>query len=146
MQILRDTVKVLGSCTWVLPLAYMGLITTLSHLPSKPDGGLLLMGWEVQIQYGDLLHIPLYAVLAIFWKIALEGRLQGVRSNSWVVILLCGGFGFLDEWHQSFVPGRDASLTDALADILGAVLTCCCWPKLRPLFFNGLSSRPDSHL
>jgi VanZ family protein len=27
-----------------------------------------------------------------------------------------------DEWHQSFVPGRFASLTDVVLNVLGAVL------------------------
>ena len=31
-------------------------------------------------------------------------------------------YGVTDEWHQSFVPGRDADLWDVVADALGATL------------------------
>lgn len=31
-------------------------------------------------------------------------------------------YGLSDEWHQSFVPGRDASLWDFIADMTGAAL------------------------
>jgi VanZ family protein len=31
-------------------------------------------------------------------------------------------YGVFDEWHQSFVPGRYASLTDVALDVAGAVL------------------------
>jgi VanZ family protein len=31
-------------------------------------------------------------------------------------------YGVLDEWHQSFVPGRVVSVADWAADIIGVVL------------------------
>lgn len=37
-----------------------------------------------------------------------------------VAVLLCGTYGFMDEYHQSFVVGRTASYFDALADVMGA--------------------------
>ncbi len=35
-------------------------------------------------------------------------------------VILCALYGFSDEIHQSFVPERDASISDALADVAGA--------------------------
>ena len=34
-------------------------------------------------------------------------------------------FGATDEWHQSFVPGRDSDVLDWLADSSGAALAVC---------------------
>lgn len=67
-----------------------------------------------------------YAVLAIFFcwmghTVLLSGR---VRSLLWRVIV--GGFVFavLDEFHQSFIPGRSPSLIDILLDVVGLCLGC----------------------
>ena len=38
------------------------------------------------------------------------------------VTLLTALFGLLDEYHQSFVPGRNPALGDALADLAGGLL------------------------
>jgi VanZ family protein len=37
-------------------------------------------------------------------------------------IAIAAIYGLTDEWHQLHVPGRDASLMDALADFVGASL------------------------
>lgn len=37
-------------------------------------------------------------------------------------VLLAGGLGLVDEWHQSFVPGRYASATDVSLNIIGALI------------------------
>ena len=39
-----------------------------------------------------------------------------------VFILIGFGYGVFDEWHQSFVPGRQASATDAAVDAMGVIL------------------------
>lgn len=43
------------------------------------------------------------------------------RTRAWALAM---GFllvrALLDEWHQSFVPGRDPSGSDVLADVVGA--------------------------
>jgi VanZ family protein len=67
-----------------------------------------------------VVHLGLYSVLggALAWGVWKSGR--------WVtpVLLLVLGFayGALDEWHQSFVPGRDPSVGDFLADCAGVLL------------------------
>ena len=39
------------------------------------------------------------------------------------MLLLMGvGYGALDEWHQSLVPGRDVSVGDWVADSAGVIL------------------------
>ena len=45
-----------------------------------------------------------------------------IKPVSVVIVSLsfCSLYGASDEWHQSFVPGRDADILDWLADTLGA--------------------------
>jgi VanZ family protein len=61
-----------------------------------------------------LLYVTLGALLA--WARHVGGR--GVH----VALILAGvAYGALDEWHQSFVPGRSPDLEDWFADAAGVV-------------------------
>ena len=67
-----------------------------------------------------VMHLALYSVLG--------GTLQFGRlsSNSglahWTVIAIGIIYGVSDEWHQSFVPGRNPSAADLLADTMGVLM------------------------
>lgn len=42
-------------------------------------------------------------------------------------IVICVAWGIIDEWHQSFVPGRDPNIQDVMSDTIGAVLGALSW-------------------
>jgi VanZ family protein len=71
-----------------------------------------------------LLHMGVYGVLGALICRALStvGRLS---AGKWPLLMcavvLTTLYGLSDEWHQSFVPGRDASAADLLADFIGAI-------------------------
>lgn len=49
-----------------------------------------------------------------------------VTKQSFVFIFslcFCSLYGVSDEWHQSFVPGREADVLDWVADTLGALIS-----------------------
>lgn len=64
-------------------------------------------------------HLGLYGILgmALAW-----GVVRQQAPGRWRWILLGAVYGASDEWHQSFVPGRDASLGDLAMDAVGVVL------------------------
>lgn len=72
-----------------------------------------------------LLHLPLYAGLAACLLLSLT-QAQWYRGVSWhlygVIALLAGSYAAFDEWHQSFVPGRSASMGDVLLNCVGIAL------------------------
>jgi len=74
-----------------------------------------------------LIHAAAYAVMAlIFWNagypfVQSSYRLP-LKRLALLVVVFCMLYGASDEWHQSFVSGRDASLFDWLADSIGALL------------------------
>jgi VanZ family protein len=72
------------------------------------------------VPYGDkIAHVALYAVLGatLAW-----GRWSSGRRLSHVLLVLAGLlYGVSDEWHQRFVPGRDPSAGDLLADFVGTL-------------------------
>ena len=67
--------------------------------------------------HDKLVHFGLYFVLgaALAW-----GQRKSPFPVSHVVALLAGvAYGAVDEWHQSFVPGRMPSMSDFYVDVLG---------------------------
>ncbi len=76
------------------------------------------------------MHATAYAVMAgLFWQAWRQHISPSSASLPVVVVLCCSLYGISDEWHQSFVPGRDSSIGDWLADTAGALLLAsfCYW-------------------
>jgi VanZ family protein len=98
-----------------LTAGWMVLIYVLSSQPSLPTPE-LFPGEDL------LAHAVFYAILGVF----LARSLAAPRVTTWKRILLLtilvAAYGAFDEYHQSFVPGRDASAWDMLADGLGGFL------------------------
>lgn len=66
-------------------------------------------------------YFMLGSACLVLWGRFREGRFTG----AWVVIplIFAALVGALDEWHQSFVPGRSGNdVGDWLADVTGGVL------------------------
>jgi len=75
-------------------------------------------------------HSAGYTLLGLLVARAAAGGLG--RRVSWGVALaaiaITIAYGVSDEFHQSFVPGRDADIHDVYADATGAVIgTVVCW-------------------
>jgi VanZ family protein len=72
---------------------------------------------------GNLAHAFEYGILAL-WLVLLLPRRGGWPVLSPVIfalaLVLALGYALLDEWHQSGVPDRNASLFDTLTDGIGA--------------------------
>ena len=105
---------------WFPVAGYMAGIFWLSSQSVVP-GASMLPEW---LNYDWLHHGAAYAGLAAVIVRALAGgRLRGVGTASllgaWTIAVV---YGFTDEWHQSFVPGRTADPRDLLADAVGAAL------------------------
>lgn len=87
----------------------MALVALVSLTPvSGRAGGLL---WDKAI------HCTVY-VLFMLLGLPLCRR----AHHLWLLFVLALAYGALIEWGQSFVPGRDTSAADMLANALGASL------------------------
>lgn len=82
-------------------------------------------------------HIGMFGLLGItiWWALGMNSRLFD-RERSWYAIGIATAYGVLDEYHQSFVPGRDPSALDVLADFVGAALAVMILPRLYRRFFE----------
>lgn len=69
-------------------------------------------------------HGAAYFVLGLLIARALAGGFGGALSGRAVAIATLAAtlYGASDEWHQSFVPGREASAADVAKDLGGAAL------------------------
>ena len=65
-----------------------------------------------------------FAHVALFALISAAIGLASGRSGACMVLLAVAGallLGVVDEWHQGFLPGRNAGWDDLAADLLGAL-------------------------
>jgi VanZ family protein len=81
-------------------------------------------------------HFSEYAVLGILAARAFSGSANAFLKQHWfqVALLLIVCYALLDEFHQSFVPNRTASIFDSAIDVAGglaALLVFLYWRRRR---------------
>jgi hypothetical protein len=105
---------------WLPVVIYAGFIFTISSVSGKDIPGLF-------IHQDVVFHLLEYAVFALLITRAMKGcysRMARVKRLLLVMIFVLG-YALLDEFHQSFVPGRTASLVDVATDVVGSFLAVC---------------------
>jgi VanZ family protein len=88
-----------------------------------------------------LAHVSEFALLAVLLGRALVRPHRTLAWLAWRVLPMAAGWAILDEWHQTFVPGRVGSVTDVLVDSVGVLLGSALFVVLRPRFSSGRRSR-----
>ena len=122
--------KFVGVGFSVATVVWMGLIFYLSSLPGVMPDDVNAHPIEAVVGYGRggfrsyVGHIVLYGVLAALIQAVLWGWNLGLRVR-WMIIaaITASLFGVTDEYHQSFVVGRDASGLDLLVDTAAATMS-----------------------
>ena len=101
---------------WGPAAAWAAVIFYFSSLSALPDaaGGIT----------DKHAHLAVYAVLAAALVWGLTDRAPARTSWATVAIAIAAAaiYGVSDEWHQSFVPGREVSGYDLAADAAGAAI------------------------
>ena len=122
--LLQERVRQPGRYPWVRQLlawsAVVGYCGFIYYLSDQPE-----LRLPQPLAFSDkLIHVGMYAVLGWLWTVALRETWPGCTSLSVVLfsLLFTFAYGLSDEWHQSFVPGRLASATDVVADMIGGGL------------------------
>ncbi|MBU0992789.1 MAG: VanZ family protein [Proteobacteria bacterium] len=87
-----------------------------------------------------VLHFGGYALLgALFLRALITYPIRKKRTLILLSILCASLYGVSDEFHQSFVPSRNADVYDVLADTVGSVLGVAAYYLLNR--FSGLQKR-----
>ncbi len=85
----------------------------------------LLYPLYIFTRYPDkMMHIALYAVFGFLLYLTLKSSSNPtLRNHAFIFAFIIGtAYGASDEFHQSFVPGRTASVWDLLADSIGLAI------------------------
>ena len=97
----------------------MAAIFAFSSIPSAemPNFGLM----DYLVKKGG--HVLGYGILALAYLRGLRGERIEILSRqlftAWVLATL---YSAIDEFHQSFVPGRHPAITDVMIDSVGAAI------------------------
>jgi len=94
----------------IMLVCYMAVIFYLSSLPPKVKVG----GFDFPIHIIE--YIPL-GILSLLWF--KEKRFKNPFLFSFIFSLL---YAISDEIHQLFIPGRNASIKDVVADCIGIIV------------------------
>lgn len=130
---------------WALvALGWLALIWRLSSLEPPPGQPVFWRSW---VSNGA--HALEYGLLALWLALALprvEQPLRWARLAARDLALVMSAvalWGASDEFHQSFVPGRDATPYDCVTDVVGAacVLWIACYARSERAHSGGLALR-----
>jgi len=102
-----------AAARWSPPVVWVVVIligTSWPGISVGPDG----------LGFDKLAHFSAYAVLS--GLVLRATRAPFAWRTFGLVVLSISLFGAVDEWHQSFIPGRSMSFRDWIADSSGALL------------------------
>lgn len=85
-----------------------------------------------------IVHMICFAGFAGAWTFWFTGKSwnEHFLRNFLICVLIVSFYGIIDEFHQSFVPGRQVSVFDWLADTVGAMIGSVSGGVLMKLIFK----------
>ena len=95
--------------SWLAVLVWCGVIFWFSSIPHLSTH---LGTWDLILRKGA--HLTEYAILMIL--------LLRTRIPVWLALLLGVLYASSDEWHQTFVEGREGRPRDVLIDSVGLLI------------------------
>jgi len=115
---------------WVPVALYAGVVFFLSSQSHLEDQ---LPSFLLKDVSDKVLHAVEYGILSLLCYRAFRWAAGPAVARQAVVlaILTASAFGLTDEMHQAFVPLRDASWQDWLADTIGAIIGALSWRSIR---------------
>ena len=115
---------------WGPVVGYAGLIFYLSALSHPEDQ---LPSFLLKDVSDKVLHAVEYSILSLLCYRAFRWAAGPTVARRAVVlaIVTASGYGLTDEAHQLFVPFRESSWQDWLADTIGAVIGALSWRSIR---------------
>jgi VanZ family protein len=95
-------------------------VSSISSFPGPPVKG---------INFAIVYHIIVFFLLTFFLLITIKGEEKLKPKHILWTLVLVILYAISDEFHQSFVPGRDSSIKDVLIDLIGILFAVLIYPK-----------------
>ena len=116
--------ELLGRRRWLPSVVWGIAILAVSSLPDLDIGVPWFPGCD------KIMHFIEYSILGVGLRYWSGGRRP---------LFLAGGAGFaaLDEFHQAYIPGRQASVLDWLADLIGVAVGFLAAGRFTKKVING---------
>lgn len=106
---------IIASLIWMAAIFWESSIGDYSSVPGVKEG------------HNDLLSsiVHLISYLILCFLLIKSFVASGVKNNKAILygFIITVFYGATDEWHQLFVPGREAHVSDWLLDVSGAIIT-----------------------
>ncbi len=103
------------------------ILSFLFFMSSQAKGSALVPdfgGWrDLLLKKGA--HFACYALLAVSWVHGLRGNRPARRMDYVYALLFTVLYAVSDEYHQTFVQGREGRWQDVLIDTTGASIALC---------------------
>jgi hypothetical protein len=106
------------STALIVTLSYMCVLFILSSIPGGRENGPLVLSAKL----ANIAHVPAYGLLALLWIVTLRDRGVTEHRSIWVAFLVASAYGALTELNQVWIPGRFASASDVMFDVVGSLL------------------------
>ncbi len=113
---------------WLPVILWATMIFCLSSLSfeTSPE----MPGFLERYRLDKPVHLVLFGTLS--WLLLQATRRGGtlrLPAAAVLAIFVTSAYGASDEWHQTFVPGRYASVADWAADTAGAVIAAIIYRR-----------------
>lgn len=115
----------------VLSLPVVAASAVLYWLSSIPDLSTPDLGFSWQDKIYHAIAYFVYGIAVQLAVVAWSRTSTPNRLEAVVVVLIGSLYGLSDEIHQTFVIGRDGSLADLVADVVGVTLSLLLLPTVR---------------
>lgn len=110
----------------IILMLIVGFLGVCPHLPVPT-----VMKWQDKLE-----HMAAFFAISFFiCRSFSKDTIYELENRISLAILICITYGAFIETVQGFIPSRDPSLTDLIADVLGAILGVIFF-RLVPFFDN----------
>ncbi|MEI6336772.1 MAG: VanZ family protein [Methylococcaceae bacterium] len=95
------------------------------------DQASLKQPFDFGFDYQDkLYHAGAYSIMGLLAWRSFKHLMSSPIIPALLSIAFCSLYGLSDEWHQSFIAGRESDVADWVADTSGAVMAVMLLHKL----------------